>query len=62
MGLSYKIYGLVQAGRCLFNIICDDKFEQSEADWHMFRAFANVEVGWWCLCTWTGSLLTLERR
>ena len=31
MGLLNKVYGLVQAGRCLFNIFCD-KFEQSEAD------------------------------
>ena len=26
MRLLNKIYGLVQAGRCLFNIFCDDKF------------------------------------
>ena len=32
MGLLNKIYGLEQARRCLFNILCDDKFEQSEAD------------------------------
>ena len=39
MGLLNEIYGLVQAGRCLFNIICDDKFKQSEADRRMFRKF-----------------------
>ena len=27
MGLLNRIYGLVQAGRCLFNIILDNKFE-----------------------------------
>ena len=39
MGLLNKIYGLVQAGRCLFNIIYDDKFKQSEADRRVFRKF-----------------------
>ena len=34
-----KIYGLVQAGRCLFSIIDDDKFEQPEVDRHVFRKF-----------------------
>ena len=28
MGLLNKIYGLVQAGRCLLNIFCNDKFEK----------------------------------
>ena len=44
MGLLNKIYGLVQAGRCLFGIIWDDKFEQSEADWLVFRKFDDREV------------------
>ena len=30
MGLLNEIYGFVQARRFLFNITCDDKFEQSE--------------------------------
>ena len=42
MGLLNKIYGLVQAGRCLSNIFCD-RFEQSEADRRVFRKF-NGEV------------------
>ena len=39
-----KIYGLVQAGRCLFNIFYDEKFEQSEADRRVFRKFYDCEV------------------
>ena len=39
-----KIYGLLQAGRCLFNIICDDKFRQSEADRRVFRRFDDGKV------------------
>ena len=34
-----KIYGLVQAGRYLFNLIFDNTFEQSEADQRVFRKF-----------------------
>ena len=41
MELLNKIYRLVQAGRCLFYIFCDDKFEQSEADRRVFRKFEN---------------------
>ena len=44
MGLLNKIYGLVHAGRCLFNIIYGDKFEQSEADGRVFRKFDDGEV------------------
>ena len=44
MGLLNKIYGLVQAGGCLFNIICDDKFDQPEADQRVFRKFDEGEV------------------
>ena len=44
MGLLNKIYELVQAGRCLFYIFCDDKFEQSEADRRVFRKFNDGEV------------------
>ena len=44
MVLLNKIYGLVQAGRCLFNRFCDDKFEQSEADRGVFRKFDDGEV------------------
>ena len=44
MVLLNKIYGLIQAGRCLFNIICDNKFRQSEADRRVFRKFDNGEV------------------
>ena len=29
--LNKAIYGPVDAGRCLLNIFCDDKFEKSEA-------------------------------
>ena len=43
MGLLNEIYGLVQAGRGLFNIFCD-KFEQSEADRHVFCKFDDEEV------------------
>ena len=43
MGLLNKIYGLVQAGRCLFNIFCD-KFEQSEPYRRVFRKFNDGEV------------------
>ena len=44
MGLLNNIYGLVQAGRCLFNIFCDDKFEQSEADRRVFHTSDDREV------------------
>ena len=44
MGLLNKIYGLVQPGRCLFNIFCEDKFEQSEADRRVFRKFDDGGV------------------
>ena len=44
MGLLNKMYKLVQAGRCLFNTICDDKFERSEADRRVFRMFDDGEV------------------
>ena len=44
MGLLNKIYGLVQAKRCLFNIICANRFEQSEADRRVFRTFDDGEV------------------
>ena len=44
MRLLNKIYRLVQSGRCLFNITCDDKFEQSEADRGVFRKFDGGEV------------------
>ena len=27
MGLLHNIYRVVQVGRCLFNLFCDDKFE-----------------------------------
>ena len=37
MGLLNEIYGLVQEGKCLFNIFCDETFEQSEADRRVFR-------------------------
>ena len=39
-----KIYGLVQAGKGLFSIFCDDKFVQSEADQPVFRRFNDGEV------------------
>ena len=44
MGLLNKIYRFVQAERRLFNIFCDDKFEQSEADRHVFCKFNDGEV------------------
>ena len=44
MGLLNKIYGLVQARRCLLNIFCDDKLEQSEADRRVFRKFDGGEM------------------
>ena len=44
MGSLNKIYGLVQAGRSLFNIFCDDKFEQLEADRRVFRKSDDGEV------------------
>ena len=43
MGLLNKIYFILQAGRCLFDIICDDKFEQSEAGERVFRKFDDGE-------------------
>ena len=39
-----ETYGIVHAGRCLFDIFCDDKFEQSEADRRVFRKFDDREV------------------
>ena len=44
MGLLNKIYGLVQAGRCLLNIFCDDKSEQSDADRRVFRKFDDGKM------------------
>ena len=44
MWLVNKICGLVQAGRCLFNIFCDDKFEKSEVDGRVFRKFDDGGV------------------
>ena len=44
MGLLNKIYRLVQAGRCLFNIFCNNKLEQSEAGRRVFRKFDDGEV------------------
>ena len=44
MGLLNKIYGLVQTGRCLLYIFCDDKFEQSETDRRVFHKFDNGEI------------------
>ena len=40
-----RICGLVQEGRCLLNIICDDKFEQSEADRRVRRKVGDGEAG-----------------
>ena len=39
-----KIYGLIQPERCLFSLICDDKFRESEADRRVFRKFDDREV------------------
>ena len=61
MGLLNKIYFLVQAGRCLFDIICDDKFEQSEAEGRVFRKFDD-RGRLLRLCIWTTFLLTPKRR
>ena len=44
MGLLNKIYRLVQAGRCLFNMFYDDTFEKPEADPRVFRKFDDAEV------------------
>ena len=62
MGLLNKIYGLLQAGKCLFNIFYDHKLEQSEADRRVFRNSMMKRWRWWCLCTWATSLLALKRR
>ena len=39
-----RICGLVQEGRCLLNIICDDKFEQSEVGRRACRKVGDEEV------------------
>ena len=44
MALLNKIVGLVQAGKCFFNMLFDDKFEQSEADRRVFRKVDDGEV------------------
>ena len=44
MGLLNKTYGLVQAGRGVFSLFCEDRFEQSEADQCLFRKFDDEEV------------------
>ena len=44
MGLLNKIHGLIQAGRCLLSIFCDERFEYSKADPRVFRKFDNGEV------------------
>ena len=63
MGLLNKIYGLVQAGRCLFYIFYDDKFEQLKADRRVFRKFEDDgEVEMVVFMHGTTSLLTPKRR
>ena len=44
MGLLNKIYGLVQTRRCLFNIFCDDKYEQPKSNRPVFRKLDDREV------------------
>ena len=46
MRLLSKIYELVQAGKCLFSMFYDDRFEQPEADSRVFRKFddGNMEI------------------
>ena len=44
MRLLNKIYGLVQAGRCLLNIFYADKFEQPEANPRLFCKFGDGKV------------------
>ena len=44
MRLLNKIYGLVRAGRCLFNIFFDDNCKQSQADRRVFSRFDDGEV------------------
>ena len=39
-----KIDGPVQAKTSLFDILCDDRFEQSEAYPHVFHKFDDGEV------------------
>ena len=44
MGLLNKIYRLVQEGKILLNIFCDDRLEKSEVDPRVFRKFDDGEV------------------
>ena len=44
MGSLIKIYRFLQAGRCLFNIFCDDKFEQTQADLRVCHKIDDDEV------------------
>ena len=62
MALLNKIYGLVQAGRCLFNIFCDDEFEQLEVDRRVFRKSNDGEVEMVIFMHVDKSLLTPKRR
>ena len=62
MGLLNKIYGLVKAGRCLFNIFCADKFKQSGADRRVFREFDDVEVEMVMFIHVDDGLFTPKRR
>ena len=42
--LLNQIYGFIQAEKCLFNIICDNRFRQSEAGRRVFHKFDDGEV------------------
>ena len=44
MRLLNQIYGFIQAEKCLFNTICDNRFRQSEADRRVFHKFGDGEV------------------
>ena len=74
MRLLNQIYGFIQAEKCLFNIICDDRFRQSEADRRVFHKFDDGEevemvvfvhvddILAHAQATMGGSLLSLEAR
>ena len=62
MGLLNKTYGLLQAGRYLFDIFCDDRFRQTEADPRVFRTFYDGEVRMGVVVHVDGILAHAKRR
>ena len=53
-----KFYGIIQARKCLFNILCDNRFDESEADRRVFHKFDDGERVEMVVFTHVGDILT----